>query len=260
MFSSVRRRTAAALTASVLAAAGGVAAVATPAAAVHGGRSTTVTDHPYAMLVETPDGTQFCGGTLVAPTKVLTAAHCVADAEAPRELLVIGGRTALDSTKGTVRHIASIKVHPRFEQSTLTYDAAVLTLDRPMPYKPLPVAGPKDKALYASGTRATTTGWGRTGRDSLATRLKAAELRLAPLKSCDPFTFPTDSGALKVCGAAAPGTRDSVCKGDSGGPLAAGGKLIGVVSTGNKYCDDQFPVSVFTRVSAVAKDLGLTVS
>lgn len=30
--------------------------------------------------------------------------------------------------------------------------------------------------------------------------------------------------------------------------------MIGIVSTGNKYCDDQYPVSVFTRVSAVAAD------
>ncbi|MFF4172716.1 S1 family peptidase [Streptomyces sp. NPDC001744] len=258
-FSSAGRRAAAALAASVLAAAGGVAAVATPAAAVHGGRSASVTDHPYAMLIETPDGTQFCGGTLVAPTKVLTAAHCVADAENPRELVVIGGRTTLSSGKGTVRHISSIKVHPKFEQATLTHDAAVLTLDRAMPYKPLPVAGPKDTALYASGTKATITGWGRTGTDSLATRLKSAELRLAPLKKCDPFTFPTDTTALRVCGVPAPGAHDSVCKGDSGGPLTAGGKLIGIVSTGNKYCDDTFPVSVFTRASAVAKDLGLPV-
>lgn len=35
--------------------------------------------------------------------------------------------------------------------------------------------------------------------------------------------------------------------------------MIGIVSTGNKYCDGQYPVSVFTRVSAVAAGLGLPV-
>ncbi|MDJ0382099.1 trypsin-like serine protease [Streptomyces sp. G-G2] len=139
------RTAAAAFTATVLATAG-PAATATPAAAVHGGQNATVTDHPYALLIETADGQQFRGGALVAPTKVLTAAHCVKDSPAPLDLLVIGGRTTIASTRGAVRHVASVKVHPKFAEGTLTYDAAVLTLSTPMPYSALPVAGPQDSA------------------------------------------------------------------------------------------------------------------
>ncbi|MFD9339110.1 S1 family peptidase [Streptomyces sp. NPDC060028] len=252
------RTAAAALAASVLAVSGLVAA-ATPAAAIHGGQNATTGGHPYAMLIETPQGQQFCGGTLVAPTKVLTAAHCVKDAAAPLDLLVIGGRTTISGTKGTVRHVASVKVHPKFEQGTLTYDAAVITLSAPMPYAPLPVAGPKDAALYAFGRTAKTMGWGRTATDTPGTRLKSAVLTLAPPAKCEPFTEPGESSALKVCGTSAAGAHDSICRGDSGGPLVTGGKVIGIVSTGNKYCDDQYPVSVYTRVSAVAAGLGLPV-
>jgi trypsin len=251
-----RRAVIAACAATGLAAAG-LLAGATTAAAVHGGQSATTTAYPYAMLIETPDGVQWCGGTLVAPTKVLTAGHCVTEADAPKKLLVIGGRTRLDSGAGTVRHVASVTVERRFVQQTLTYDAAVLTLSRPMPYRTAPVAGPADTALYANGRTATVVGWGATGTGVLATRLKAASLRLAPLPSCAPFTDPGESPALKVCGVPRTGTTDSVCRGDSGGPLLAGGKVIGIVSTGNKYCDTEYPYSVFTRASAVAHDLGL---
>ncbi|MEU5161761.1 serine protease [Streptomyces sp. NPDC020875] len=253
--SAAVRRTAAVLATSALAATT-LAITASPASAVRDGQNTTVTDHPYAMLLLTPDGRQACGGTLVAPTKVLTAAHCV-DEPGNDQLRVVGGRTEIASTKGTVRTIRSIALHPRYDQASLANDAAVITLNRAMPYAPLPVAGPRDNALYRVGSTAKAMGWGRIARDTDATRLKSAHLVLSPLAACEPFTDPADSLAKKVCGTPPAGTTNSTCRGDSGGPLVAGGKLIGIVSTGNKYCDTEHLKSVFTRASAVAADLGL---
>ncbi|MFJ8229967.1 S1 family peptidase [Streptomyces sp. NPDC094448] len=254
---SNRRATAAVFTATLLTAAG-TAATVSPAVAVRGGQNTTVTDHPYAMRIVSQDGAHVCGGTLVAPTKVLTAAHCVAGPTA-REFQVIGGRTEIQSTKGTVRAISSIKLHAKYTQGTFAYDAAVLTLAGAMPYATLPVAGPNESALYAHGKTAKAVGWGLTARDTNGTRLKSAVLTLGPLAKCEPFTEPGDSGTLKVCGLPGAGTTDSICRGDSGGPLIAGGRVIGVVSTGNKYCDTEHLKSVFTRTGAVAAGLGLPV-
>ncbi|WHM41499.1 trypsin-like serine protease [Streptomyces sp. BPTC-684] len=94
-------------------------------------------------------------------------------------------------------------------------------------------------------------GWGMTGPGALVAKLKQAVLTLVPQDSCAPFTEPGDTRDLRVCGLPRTGTTDSVCAGDSGGPL------IDIVSTGNKYCDTQHPVSVFTKVSALAPELGL---
>ncbi|MFJ9461530.1 trypsin-like serine protease [Kitasatospora sp. NPDC101447] len=79
----------------VLLTAAALAAAAAPAAAVHGGSDTTTASHPLAVALQTAAGEQWCTGALIAPTKVLTAGHCVAEADDPRSLRVIAGRTGL---------------------------------------------------------------------------------------------------------------------------------------------------------------------
>jgi secreted trypsin-like serine protease len=218
-----------------------------PAAAVHDGRRASTDVQPFVVAITDEAGTQFCGGTLVTPTKVVTAGHCVANREAAG-LRVVGGRTDLRTSEGEVRRVTDVWLHPRYD--FLTYDAAVLTLARALPYRTLPLAGPDDDALYANGRTATIFGWGRTTPDSgTSPVLRRAALVLAPLPACDPYTFEGDKGWLKVCGLPPAGTKASVCSGDSGGPLVVSGRLVGIVSTGNKYCEDAGALSVFTRVN-----------
>ncbi|MGW7417936.1 S1 family peptidase [Streptomyces sp. NPDC054863] len=259
-----RRSKAAVLTAAAALAVAGLAATATPAAAIHGGKNTTTTDHPYTMEIRSKAtngvvSEHICGGTLIAPDKVLTAAHCIDEEEGkpPVTFEVVGGRTDLRTTKGTVRQIASMKIHPKFDAPNYLYDAAVLTLAKPMPYKTLPVAGPKDAALFESGRSATALGWGLTATGTQGVRLKAARLTLSPLKGCDPYTQPTDTPLNKLCTIPATGTFDSTCRGDSGGPLIVAGKLVGIASTGNSYCNKDYPTALFTRTSAIVAALGV---
>ncbi|MFD9790271.1 S1 family peptidase [Streptomyces sp. NPDC059070] len=232
-----------------------VAVAATPASAVYGGSGSTTQAAPFMVVLENPDGSQWCGGALIAPDKVLTAGHCVKNSPDPKGLLVIGGRTDLKSKAGQVRHVKSAKVAPKYNWS-LEHDAAVITLDKPLPYKTLRVATKKDAALYANGRTATVYGWGLTATDTLGQKLKKATLTLSAPAACDPF-MATDDPTLKLCGTSTKGRTDSVCSGDSGGPLVAGDVIVGIVSAGNKFCNAEFPVSVFTNVATVGPEIGL---
>ncbi|MGC0419011.1 S1 family peptidase [Embleya sp. AB8] len=228
------------------------------ASAVRNGSTAPAGAAPYAVALFTADGQQLCGGTLVTSTKVLTAAHCVMDVADPTGITVVAARVDLTTSNGSTRKVTRARVHPRFVVGTLTYDAAVLELNRPLADKTLPIAGAKDDALYTLGRKATVYGWGKRDGGVPTTRQQRTTLVLSPPAACDPYTFPGDTTATKVCGlppADNPGT--SVCKGDSGGPLVAGGKLIGIVSSGNMYCSAEQPRSVFTRASAVTGELGL---
>ena len=76
---------------------------------------------------------QFCGGTLVRPNMVVTAAHCSDFITAP-QVQVLTGTQLLDGS-GTRRNVARIAIHPSWNSNTFDNDVAVweLTTDAPGP-------------------------------------------------------------------------------------------------------------------------------
>ncbi|MEU0427370.1 trypsin-like serine protease [Streptomyces canus] len=166
-------RTAVVVTTAVLAAAA-LWSTATPASAIKGGGPATTKARPYAMLIEF-EGRQFCGGTLVAPTKVLTAGHCVESAGDVSALRVIGGRTQVDGTGDTVREVTSARMDSRYGGPGYAYDAAVLTLDRPMPYRTIPVAGFATRAMSMLGSPRLLRAPRQRARPRTATRRKETD-------------------------------------------------------------------------------------
>ena len=93
--------------------------------------------HGAGALVD--QGKAFCTGTLVDTTTVVTAAHCLYGSTEPQGLKMYFGPNANDLSSGTLVDVASIHLHPEYNNMTVENDIAVLKLAKPVPVNPIRV-------------------------------------------------------------------------------------------------------------------------
>ncbi|MEU9029036.1 serine protease [Streptomyces sp. NPDC048383] len=231
---------------------------------VIGGKPVTSGDNPWVVALASRDrfgGTrdgQFCGGVVVAPTTVVTAAHCLGSqvlggpVASVADFRVITGRTELRAADGREIAVRAARVNPAYDPASNAGDLAVLELAEAVPADHvLPMAGAGDHA-YDPGTEATVYGWGDTsGFGDYAYGLRAAPVTVLDDDTCR-RAYPGDrDGQYRpdsmVCAGHPDGGKDA-CQGDSGGPLVARGRLIGLVSWG-RGCGRADSPGVYTRVA-----------
>ncbi|NXY95137.1 serine protease [Streptomyces sp. BR123] len=234
---------------------------------VIGGRPVKVADSPWVVALASRDrfggirAGQFCGGVLVSPTRVATAAHCLSrevlgsTVDGVPDLRVITGRTELRAAEGREIAVRAVRVNPDYDPHSNAGDLAVLELHEAVPARSvLPPAG-EGHPGYAEGSEAVVYGWGDTsGFGDYAYGLRSARVTVLADEECL-RAYPGDADGQyrpqsMICAGHRSGGRDA-CQGDSGGPLVAQGRLIGVVSWG-RGCGRADSPGVYTRIAAFA--------
>lgn len=187
-----------------------------------------------------------CGGVLVSPDRVLTAARCVQDQD-PSKIRVHLGASVLSQNPGEVRGARTVAVMPGFEElpspfapddkdlDSARYDLAVVQLSTPVTDRPfLPVSrseAPVDSAvaLYSHGLT------GDNGaRDDV---LHRGDLTVMPTATCAAATPATVDARSIVCGQdKTPIPTVAGCWLDNGSPVVSTvhgrPELVGVYSFG----------------------------
>jgi trypsin len=225
-----------------------------------GGQETSKMRFPYAVSIQDNIG-HFCGGSLIAPDMILTAAHCQGGS-----YNVVIGRHDLGSNDGESIPMKMETPHPKYDDKTTDNDWMLVLLDRPTAVNVPFVKLNTDTNVPSVGEDVTVMGWGDMTSDDLtqelADVLMSVDINVISNQDCDDSSGTingwTDSYNGQITDnmlCAADKGQDS-CQGDSGGPLVIQGRngdgsddvQIGVVSWGIGCASSDFP-GVYSRVS-----------
>jgi secreted trypsin-like serine protease len=257
-----------------------------------GGSSTSITQFPFQAAVyiqEDPVGLTeaFCGGVVIDPVQVVTAAHCMENdvtgtPVAPSDVTVLVGTSNLPAANPTGPKASKIAIDSKYDPNTNEYDIAVITMPQPL-YSGTPRANGSDRvapiALISPALAATfanpnaspaepamISGWGLTSPQSPSqvepsgsqpTQLQAARVHFVSDSTCaNDYAGSGQPITPQMICAADPG-KDS-CNGDSGGPLVVDVDdparppgdyvLAGTVDFGAGCAQPNFP-GVYVRIA-----------
>lgn len=218
------------------------------ALAITGGDETTIDQFPHTIHIR-HFNRSICGGALINSNHVLTAAHCTDDLSAKYMTVRAGSNSKVEG--GSIIQVEQIIQHPQYNGLIKDYDISILKLAQPVTF------GRNIKAIslqsqgvdVSSGSKALISGWGKTQpKDKTSpSTLQKVEVEVIGLQECKDHYKQNPVTERMFC-ATADG-KDS-CKGDSGGPLIANNKLIGLVSWGRGCGKAKYP-GVYTKISAL---------
>lgn len=209
-----------------------------------GGKFAVVGQFPYQVLiyVNKDSGMHLCGGTIISPLHILTAAHCLVRVHEERLEICAGHIDRSISKANWIRRTASeIYIHEEYLEDKIYNDIAIIKLTEPFLLDGRVTSSLKLRNTeVAPGVFCTVSGWGTTEEGgSVSTILQFVRLPIVDRNICSRQKHRRLLEG-EICAGFSSGGKDA-CQGDSGGPLVCDGYLTGVVSWGEGCARENKP-------------------
>jgi secreted trypsin-like serine protease len=215
---------------------------------------------PYqvALLINSASSTGLCGGSVISQFAVLTAAHCTSTGVTG--YLIIAGaynRNLIEPNQQRRNVIPDDFIpHPNYGPLRLINDVAVLRFTQPFTFNTFvqPVSLASDDSNRHVGASVHVSGFGRiSDSNTLTSEVVLFTVKTVITNAACSVNFPLIVQDSTICAVGTTGINNSVCNGDSGGPLTirdSGNSLqVGVVSFGSAQgCELNVPDG-YARVS-----------
>jgi len=217
-----------------------------------GGAQIPISDAPWQVGLIYSNATsnylgQFCGGSIISNSWILTAAHCLVEDNSVlsvNSFRVLVGSANLSTTSLTnLKSVNQVVIHPSYNSNSNDYDIALIRLTQPLTFVPNSIqAISLNQSEIAPGKDALITGWGATNSKApwespsgYSNQLQGGFVDIDSNTKCSNFEFGFNAQTM-LC-ASTPSFSVDTCQGDSGGPLAifesGQWKLAGVTSFGD---------------------------